>query len=167
MTDEKLKNFELYFRIVNVKADTREYRQDSELFAPDGVLLMCVLLPRENEYVYNLSEISLKELSGEEAPSPILTPKGFVYVKKALEAGFETPKMLGVQIDEDEWTETEKKLEPGKVDPPDEWADKPYKEAGVSKVDEKSDWVDPDWGNTVDKNKVNAETWDDEKEKWE
>jgi hypothetical protein len=145
MTDEKLKNFELYFRIVNVKADTREYRQDSELFAPDGVLLMCVLLPRENEYVYNLSEISLKELSGEEAPSPILTPKGFVYVKKALEAGFETPKL---EVTEDEWTETEKKLEPAKAEP-------------------KSDWVDPDWGNTVDKNKVNAETWDDEKEKWE
>ena len=144
MTD--LKNFELYFRIVNVKADTREYRQDSELFAPDGVLLMCVLLPRENEYVYNLSEISLKELSGEEAPSPILTPKGFVYVKKALESGFETPKL---EVTEDEWTETEKKLEP-------------------AKVETKADWVDPDWGNTTDdKNKVNAETWDDEKEKWE
>ena len=145
MTDEKLKNFELYFRIVNVKADTREYRQDSELFAPDGVLLMCVLLPRENEYVYNLSEISLKELSGEEAPSPILTPKGFVYVKKQLESAYDVPK-LNVPDSEDEWTETEKKLDPGK---------------------EKSDWVDPDWGNTVDKNKVNAETWEDEKEKWE
>ena len=147
MTDEKLKNFELYFRIVNVKADTREYRQDSELFAPDGVLLMCVLLPRENEYVYNLSEISLKELSGEEAPSPILTPRGFVYVKKQLESAYDVPK-LNVPDSEDEWTETEKKLEPAKAEP-------------------KSDWVDPDWGNTVDKNKVNAETWDDEKEKWE
>ena len=88
-----MKNFELYFEVAHVKADTRMYRQDSDQLLPVKTLLLCVLLPRENEYVYNLSEISTKELSGETAPDPVLHPKGFAYVKKALEAGFDEPKI--------------------------------------------------------------------------
>jgi hypothetical protein len=144
MTD--VKNFELYFVVELLKSDTREYRQDSDQLLPDGTLRVCVLLPRDKEYVHNLAEISRIEISAtdETCPEPILTPKGLAYVKKQLESGYEVPKL---EVTEDEWTETEKKLEPGKA---------------------KGDWVDPDWGNTVeDKNKVNAETWDDEKETWE
>jgi hypothetical protein len=144
MTD--VKNFELYFVVELLKSDTREFRQDSDQLLPLPSLKVCVLLPRDAEYVYNLAKISEHEISAtaEPTPEPVLTPKGLAYVKKQLESGYEVPKL---EVTEDEWTETEKKLEPGKA---------------------KGDWVDPDWGNTVDdKNKVNAETWDDEKETWE
>lgn len=147
MTD--LKNFELYFVVELLKSDTREYRQDSDQLLPLPALKVCVLLPRDKEYVYNLARISELEISAtsDPIPDPVLTPKGLAYVKKQLESGYDVPK-LNVPDSEDEWTETEKKLNPAKSEP-------------------KADWVDPDWGNTVDKNKVNAETWDDEKEKWE
>lgn len=140
-----LKNFELYFVVELVKSDTREFRQDSDQLLPLPSLKVCVLLPREAEYVYNLSDISMKELSGETAPEPVLTPKGLAYVKKQLESGYEVPKL---EVTEDEWTETEKKLEPSKATPKDEW-------------------TDPEWGNSVDKNKPEVETWEDEKETWE
>lgn len=145
MTENKLKNFELYFVVELVKADNREFRQDSDQLLPDNTLKVCVLLPRENEYVHNLSEISKNELSGEIAPEPVLTPKGFAYIKMELEKGFEVPKLT---VTEDEWVETEKKLNPAKIETKDEW-------------------TDPDWGNTTDKLKPDVETWEDEKETWE
>ena len=145
MTD--LKNFELYFEMVTIKSDTREYRQDSDELVPIGSLKVCVLLPRDKEYVYNLAKISELEISAnrEEAiPDPVLTPKGLAYVKKQLESGYEVPKL---EVTEDEWdtkaTETEKKLNPGK-------------EAS------KNDWTDPEWDK--DKNKVDEEPWEG---KWE
>jgi hypothetical protein len=144
MTD--LKNFELYFVVELLKSDTREYRQDSDQLVPINTLKVCVLLPRDIEYVYNLGDVSLKELSGETIPDPVLTPKGLAYVKKQLESAYDVSK-LNVPDSEDEWTETEKKLEPSKAAP-------------------KDDWADPEWGKD-DKNKVNAETWEDEKETWE
>ena len=142
MTD--LKNFELYFEVAMVKSDTREYRQDSDQLVPMKTLQVCVLLPRDTEYVYNLGDVSLKELSGEIIPDPVLTPKGLAYVKKQLESVYEVPKL---EVTEDEWTETEKKLEPAKAAP-------------------KDDWVDPEWGKDH-KYEVNSETWEDEKETWE
>jgi hypothetical protein len=142
MTD--LKNFELYFQVMMLKSDTREYRQDSDQLVPNYTMKVCVLLPRDREYVHNLAKILELEISAtnEVCPDPVLTPKGLAYVKKQLESAYELPKL---EVTEDEWTETEKKLEPAKA---------------------KDDWADPDWGKD-DKNKVNAETWEDEKETWE
>ena len=141
-------HFRYTFKLESIKLDTREYRQDSDMFLPHTPLYVSVDLPREKEYVLNLAEIIQAELASDNKgiPEPVLSPKGYAYVKKQLESGFELPKL---EVTEDEWTETEKKLEPSKAAP-------------------KNDWVDPEWGNTVDdKNKVNEETWEDEKETWE
>lgn len=141
MTDNQLKSFELYFYVAVLKSDTREYRQDSDQLLPEGMLKVCVLLPRENEYVYNLSEISLKEVSGETAPDPVLTPKGLAYVKKQLESGYDVSKLAVPESEDwDAAVETEKKLEPAKAEP-------------------KSDWGDPDFDKD-DKNKVDEEPWE-------
>ena len=138
MTD--LKNFELYFLVDLLKADNREFRQDSDQLVPEGILKVCVLLPREAEYVYNLADVSLKELSGEEIPAPVLTPAGLAYVKNMLESGFTSkPKSEG-WADDEAW-ETEKKLNPEK---------------------DNSTWNDPDF-----EDKPDVETWDDGKETWE
>lgn len=152
MTDNKLKYFEIYFMVKLLKADNREFRQDSDQLLPDNALKVCVLLPRENEYVYNLSEISQAELANDSKgiPDPILTPKGFAYVKQQLEVGFEVPKVVIPETEE--WgntVDTEKKLNPAKV---------------ASEWDEVQDWAEE----KSDQNKPEVETWDvDGKENWE
>jgi len=137
------KNFELYFVVELLKADNREFRQDSDQLLPTPNLKVCVLLPRENEYVYNLSDISTKELSGEVSPDPILTPKGLAYVKKQLEQAFVTPK-----VESESWdgvVETEKKLN---LQPSDGWGNE-------EEVSESNPFKGAE-----------SETWSDEKEEW-
>lgn len=140
-------NFRYTFKLERLKIDNREFRQDSDSFTPHTPLYVSVDLPRENQYVLNLSEISVAELSSDnkDIPEPVLTSKGFFYVKQQLESGFELPK-IKPSDDWDEAVKTEKALEPSKEAP-------------------------EDWGNTTDPfekeaDKLVSETWSDEEEKW-
>lgn len=134
MTDKVL----VLFEMKEVRPDDREFRQNSTLFVPQGVKVQ-IGVPRENDYVANLSEISLKELSGEAAPEPILTVKGSVYVLQQFEEAYKSLKSVTLTAKAEEWSdvvETEKKL-----NAEDDWTETPFKGA-------------------------ESETWDDEKESW-
>ena len=148
MTDTK--NFQFLFFLEHIKFDTREFRQDSELFrsSPHTPIHIAANLPRDAEYVFNLSEISMAELSSNDTPpEPILTPKGYAYLKKVLEMGFDNPNLKETLPESEDWGNTvdkEKSLNPEKIAPEDDWGKAPFED-----------------------NKVESETWEDEKEEWQ
>lgn len=142
------KNFQFLFQLERIKIDSRDFRQDSDSFVPVGHSLWIeILMPRENEYIANLSEISIAELSSNEnPPAPVLTPKGYAYIKKALEMGFDSPNLKETlpENEGDDWgntVDTEKSLNPEKVASKDDWDKSPF-----------------------EANKVKSESWEDEKE---
>jgi len=156
-------NFRYTFKLERIKLDSRDFRQDSDSFIPHTPLYVSVDLPRENEYVLNLSDISDSELSSNNKgiPEPVLTPKGYAFIKRSLELGFIEPKTKNE--DWNDVVEAEKKLEQKNVD--DDWGNTVDTEKSLNP--EKVAPAENDWGKSpFETDKAESETWEDEKEQW-
>jgi hypothetical protein len=184
MTDPKENTITLYFEWHNTTSDPRQYHQQRQSLYPiylqpdeDGLsryLRVAVEIPLQAEFIYNASKILPLQLSGQDAPDPILTPAGMFLAISLLEQPFsESEEKAQAQVEskkqalDDEWTEEGWGSSDGwddkpSVDPvpddtpePDEWDDE--EEAVTTNPDE-------DWDNVIETDESSDETpdWEDD-----
>lgn len=110
-----MSEFRLLFKWANVKADTREFRQDSDLLEVVRVedvsesVYVAVGVPFESAYWVNYEEVAKNQLAGEKI-TPILSPEGMAYAKRKLEEPFRAEMKATEESDWADTVKTEKKL---------------------------------------------------------
>jgi len=72
------------FKVITLQPDKRQYKTASPTLEPIIDLVVAVEIPEKNEYIYNLSNMTLALTSGNKQPDPILTPLGLAYVEDQL-----------------------------------------------------------------------------------
>ena len=72
------------FKLVTLQPDKRQYKTASPTLEPVYDLIVAVEIPEKNEYIYNLSDMTLALTSGNPQPYPILTVLGLAYVEDQL-----------------------------------------------------------------------------------
>lgn len=148
------------FKWVSCKADTAEFRQDSDLLLlVEPCPEVGVVVPFEPVYFLNYEDVSTEQLTGGNAPILMLTPTGMAYAKRELEKAFKPTAK------EESWEETTKKET--KLNGTSSWEDNsgvdwasPKVEANISsKKDEsvKEDWGTSPWSSGTPEEKFDGE----------